>query len=176
MNAARARRRRWWIPAVGLVGIFGVLQVIPVGGAPTNPLVIAEPSWDSAQTRDLFLRACGDCHSNQTRWPWYTHVAPLSWLVVRDVDEGRSHFNVSEWQQPQDDAEEAAQLLLEGEMPLRSYLLAHPEARLPPQDKLALARGLQATFGTENEGWEDEEDEDGEGDSGRHRRRRGREG
>jgi hypothetical protein len=54
----------------------------------SNPPVRIEPRWDRARTRELAVRACFDCHSNQTRWPWYSHVAPISWLVQHDVEEG----------------------------------------------------------------------------------------
>ncbi|HSR74031.1 MAG TPA: heme-binding domain-containing protein, partial [Sulfurovum sp.] len=81
--------------------IFGVIilvitaiQFIPYGKDHVNPQVIAEPEWDSKQTRDLFVRACADCHSNETKWPWYSNIAPLSWLIQYDVEEGREHFNV----------------------------------------------------------------------------------
>lgn len=62
--------------------VFGVLQVIPVEVVQKNPAVIAEPVWDTPQTRELFMRACGDCHSNETAWPWYSRIAPASWLIA----------------------------------------------------------------------------------------------
>lgn len=133
-------------------GIFLAIQLVPYGWNRTNPPVVAEPGWDSSRTRELFVRACADCHSNQTRWPWYSRVAPVSWLVVRDVEAGRSHFNVSEWNRPQKDAREAAEEVREGNMPLPVYLPAHPEARLSATEKAELVRGLEATFGTERGG------------------------
>jgi len=133
-------------------GIFAALQLVPYGWRQTNPPVVAEPAWDAPRTRELFFRACADCHSNQTKWPWYSRVAPVSWLVVKDVEQGRSHLNVSEWQRPQKDAHEAAEELREGKMPLPLYLPAHPEARLSAAEKAELVRGLEATFGTERGG------------------------
>jgi Haem-binding domain len=78
--------------------------------------VSAEPAWDSPKTRALAVTACFDCHSNETAWPWYTNVAPMSWLTQRDVDEGRDALNFSEWDRPQD-AEDVSEVIREGEMP-----------------------------------------------------------
>lgn len=130
-------------------GIFVALQLVPYGWQRTNPPVVAEPSWDSPRTRELFFRACADCHSNETAWPWYSKVAPVSLLIVKDVEQGRRHLNVSEWQREQRHAHEAAEQVREGEMPLPIYLPAHPEARLGAAEKAELIHGLEATFGTE---------------------------
>jgi mono/diheme cytochrome c family protein len=127
-----------------------LLQLVPFGRNHANPPVLAEPVWDSPHTRDLFMQACGDCHSNETRWPWYSSIAPVSWLVYRDVQEGREHFNVSEWGYMDDnEGEEAAEQILHGEMPLPPYLLTHPEARLNEANRDALVKGLTDTFGSE---------------------------
>ncbi|MBL8897332.1 MAG: heme-binding domain-containing protein, partial [Planctomycetes bacterium] len=93
------------------------------------------------------VRACFDCHSNETRWPWYSNVAPISWLVQRDVDEGRAELNFSRFDQPQKEAHESAEVVLEGEMPPWFYLPTHPEARLTADEQAELVRGLRATFG-----------------------------
>jgi mono/diheme cytochrome c family protein len=135
---------------------FGVLlivaQLVPYGRNHTNPPVVAEPQWDRSETRDLFFRACKDCHSNETDWPWYSNVAPASWLVYRDVMHGRSEFNVSRWGTGKQEADEAAEKVREGEMPLKIYLPTHPEARLGDSEKADLIAGLVATFGDEEEG------------------------
>lgn len=130
-------------------GLFLVFQLVPYGRDHQNPPVTAEPAWDAAETRALFFRACRDCHSNETVWPWYSSVAPLSWLVAHDVEEGRSHFNVSTWGPESEHGDDAAGELEEGEMPLWFYLPLHPEARLPDSERAALIRGLEATFGSE---------------------------
>ncbi|HWI19366.1 MAG TPA: heme-binding domain-containing protein, partial [Vicinamibacterales bacterium] len=101
----------------------------------------------SPGTRTLAKQACFDCHSNETEWPPYSRVAPISWLIQRDVSEGRAVLNFSEWQRPQEEASEAAEEVLEGEMPLRIYQLMHAHARLTAADKAQLARGLQQTLG-----------------------------
>ncbi len=77
-----------WV--VGIVVVAALLiQLVPFGSAGINPAVINEPDWNSSDTQALFMTTCGDCHSNETRWPWYSRVAPISWLVYRDVLEGR---------------------------------------------------------------------------------------
>ena len=94
-----------------LVGLFLLIQVIPYGRDHSNPPVTAEPAWDSQRTEALARAACFDCHSNETEWPWYTNVAPMSWLIQRDVDEGRRKRNYSEWNRGQKEARESAKSL-----------------------------------------------------------------
>jgi Haem-binding domain len=79
--------------AVMVLG-FVALQFVP-WFARTNPPVTTQIQWDSPKTQDLMRRACMDCHSNETVWPWYAQIAPISWLIVHDVDEGRSKMNLS---------------------------------------------------------------------------------
>jgi len=142
-----ASRRRTIVIILGAVVVLGLaIQFVPTRVSRINPPIVAEPQWDSAATRDTFYRACGDCHSNQTTWPWYSRVAPLSWLIASDVAEGRQRLNVSEWTGRQRAADEAAQSVIEGEMPLPIYLIMHPNARLSAQERQALALGLQASF------------------------------
>ena len=135
------------ISGVVIGGALVVAQVVPYGRDHTNPPVAAEPTWDSPTTRTLAQRACFDCHSNETRWPWYSHVAPSSWLVQSDVDEGRQELNFSEFQKPFKEAREAGQTVRDQTMPPRSYLLVHPEARLSAAEREQLARGLDASVG-----------------------------
>jgi len=122
-------------------------QLVPYGRNHTNPAVLAEPKWDSPRTRQLAVRACFDCHSNETEWPWYSHVAPVSWLVQWDVDEGRAEVNFSEWTRPQEEAGESAETVAEGEMPPWMYTGLHSEARLSAPESEELVRGLTATLG-----------------------------
>ncbi len=129
------------------VGLLAVMQLIPYGRAHDNPPVIAEPAWDSPRTRELAKRACFDCHSNETRWPWYAHVAPLSWAMQRDVDAARSVMNFSEWTRGNDLVHAAGPVVIRRDMPPRQYTLLHGDAHLTEQEKLELARGLHATFG-----------------------------
>jgi mono/diheme cytochrome c family protein len=150
----------------GLLVLFALIQVVPYGEGRTNPPVVAEPEWDGPQTRELFYRSCVDCHTNETRWPWYSRVAPASWLLQKHVHEGREHLNVSEWGMADYDADEAAEEVREGEMPLPSYLRLHPEARLSDEERATLVRGLEATFGTEEHGPEGEAGERDEHEDG----------
>ena len=113
------------------------------------PKVEREPEWDRPRTRELFFRVCKNCHSNETEWPWYSFVAPASWLVQRDVEEGRSHFNVSQWGREENHGDEAGMLVREGEMPPWFYLPFHPQERLSDEDRADLSGGLVATFGEE---------------------------
>lgn len=147
------KNRRWLKPLVlGALALASVAQIVPYGRSHTNPPVTGEPPWDSPETRALARRACFDCHSNETVWPWYSHVAPVSWLVQRDTDEGRSKLNFSEWNKPQKEADEAAKSVREGEMPMWIYLPTHPEARLTDAEKQTLIKGLEATMGGKNSG------------------------
>lgn len=148
---------------IGVIALIGI-QFVPVQR--TNPPVVSEPKWDSPETRALAERACFDCHSNQTKWPWYSYVAPTSWLVTDHVQEGRAKLNFSEWgmarggegeegeegeeggeQGEGAEPDEIAEEVEKGEMPIPSYLLIHPEARLTPAETQAFIAGLKATFG-----------------------------
>lgn len=139
------------IGIIGILVIFAVfllIQLVPYGHNHTDPPVQAEPNWDSPETRALAKAACFDCHSNETDWSrWYESVAPASWLVEHDVDEGRQRLNFSEWDQggkPRevDDMWEVVQY---GAMPPSQYLWLHPEAKLSSAESSQLIAGLQAT-------------------------------
>jgi len=133
-----------------MILLFGLIQLIPYGKNMTNPKVQSEVKWDSPKTKELFMRACGDCHSNETKYPWYSQIAPISWAMAHHIEEGREHFNVSMWGiQKKNKGDEAVEEVEEGEMPLASYLLAHPEARLSDKEKAQLIEGLKKTFGEE---------------------------
>ena len=153
---------RRWIKR-GLIAASAVaiaIQLVPYGRDHANPPVVQEPSWDSRQTRDLTVAACFDCHSNETEWPWYSNVAPISWALQSDVDEGREELNFSEWHLDQD-GDEAAETVRDGTMPPWPYTLTHPEARLGLEEIAALEAGLAATFGDDGS----DADRSGDGDS-----------
>ena len=128
-----------------LLAIFLLIQLVPYGRQHTNPQVMQEPNWDSPQTRELAKRACFDCHSNETIWPWYSNVAPVSWLVQNDVDEGRRYLNFSDWSKVRE-AFEIPEVVQEGRMPPSIFLIMHPEARLTQAEKDALVSGMLATI------------------------------
>jgi mono/diheme cytochrome c family protein len=140
--------RKWWSRgALGLLAVFLAIQLVPYGRDHTNPPVTGEPAWDAPETRMLAKQACFDCHSNETEWPGYASVAPVSWLVQHDVDEGRAVLNFSEWSSPQKEADDASEEVLDGEMPPAVYTLIHAHARLDAADRDRLAQGLAKTVG-----------------------------
>jgi mono/diheme cytochrome c family protein len=143
-----AAMRKWAIRGlVALVVLFGLIQLVPYGRDHTNPPVTQEVKWDSQRTRELALGACYDCHSNLTTWPWYSNVAPISWLTQSDVDEGRGVLNFTEWDRPQEaEASEIAETVREGEMPPWQYKPTHPAGRLSSTEQDELARGLERTL------------------------------
>jgi hypothetical protein len=131
----------WILVAVLVLGL--VIQLIPLAGRGNNPPVVAEPPWDSSQTRALAVRACFDCHSNETVWPWYSYVAPVSWLVYGDTMRGRGRLNFSEWSTTQlRRADEVTGVVQEGEMPPAIYLPMHPLAVLTSAEKQQLITGF----------------------------------
>jgi mono/diheme cytochrome c family protein len=145
----RRWRARYWAPRVVLavLAAFALIQLVPYGRAHGNPPVRSQPRWDGARTKELFAQACGACHSNLTTWPWYSSVAPVSWLVQHDVDGGRAAFDVSEWRQlRQPNAAEMVEKVRSGTMPPLQYKLIHAGARLSAAEKAALAAGLARTF------------------------------
>lgn len=128
-----------WISAV-----FALMQIVPYGRTHSNPTIVKEPSWDTPRTRELAVRACFNCHSNETRWPWYANVAPFSWVVQFDVDAARSVINFSEWNRSYDLALYSGQSVRTGNMPTIKYRMAHPEANLTEQETHELASGLDS--------------------------------
>ncbi len=131
------------IVLIGAIG-FGAIQLIPIQRA--NPPVVSEPNWDSPTTRTLAARACFDCHSNETRWPWYSYVAPVSWLIAHDVSEGRQRLNFSDWGRERR-AEAMTRVIEAGQMPPWYYGILHPDAVLSADEKQNLIAGLQRTLG-----------------------------
>jgi hypothetical protein len=115
-------------------------QFVPVHR--TNPPVRFEVEAP-AEVRSIIERSCYDCHSNRTRWPWYSHVAPVSWLVVRDVHRGRKELNFSEWPTFDFEAQDhlmsgIAKQVDRGTMPLAIYVVMHPDARLTLEERQTL--------------------------------------
>jgi hypothetical protein len=131
---------------VGRVVLLVVAQFIPV--ARTNP------PGDAAQTisattpippnvTSILDRSCQDCHSSQTVWPWYSHVAPVSWLVANHVNEGRSELNLSAWvlytaRRKDRKLKEICEQVTKGKMPLGTYTFLHPQSNLSDPDKKIL--------------------------------------
>jgi hypothetical protein len=145
------------INAVLVIAAFGAFQLIPVER--DNPPVRLEPVWNTPETRNLARTACFNCHSNETAWPWYSRIAPFSWVIWYDVTEGREALNFSEWDRHADDeyvdpgdpfppktlSERIADEIGSGRMPPGTYRLANPGARLSDAEKEALIEGLTQT-------------------------------
>jgi mono/diheme cytochrome c family protein len=140
---------RFWLRIVwGLLIFVVVIQLVPYGRSHANPVIQTEAKWDNHTTRALFNRACADCHSNRTMWPWYSNVAPISWLLQAHVDGGRKKFNINV-KDFGEEAGNAAEVIQNGKMPEPSYLPLHPEARLSDVETAQLIAGVRATFGAE---------------------------
>ncbi len=136
--------RRYLKPALFTsLGVFVALQLVPYGWKHPNPPVTGEPAWPSAEAESLFRAACADCHSNETDWPIYSYVAPMSWLVRRDVEAGREELNVSTWDEDDGDADKAAEEIEDGSMPPKQYELMHPDARLSDEEEQILIEALE---------------------------------
>jgi hypothetical protein len=136
--------RKLVVRGVGVLGVlFLAIQLVPVDRS--NPPVEEEVPA-SPEARAVLRRACYDCHSNEVRWPWYARVAPVSWLIARDVSEGREALNYSTWNRldagdRREALEESWEETEEGEMPLWFYLPMHPEAWLSREDLAILEQG-----------------------------------
>ncbi len=133
-------RKAWLGGGVLLAGLLLAIQFVPAGK--TNPPVESDLAAPP-EVKEILRRACYDCHSHETAWPWYTNVAPVSWWIAGHVKEARADLNFSRW--PVFDFEMQKHLLREigkqirnDAMPLRSYRLGHPEARLTDQEKRVL--------------------------------------
>ena len=127
---------------VAAVVLFGLIQLVPFGKDHTNPPTVQEPNWDSPATRELASRACFDCHSSETVWPWYSTIAPASWLLAMDTAGARDHFNLSDWHPGDMTPERMAKMVREHRMPPARYLMLHPEARLTDAEREQLAMGF----------------------------------
>ena len=139
--------RKWLIRgAVALGALFVVAQVIPYGRDHTNPPVTRAIHWDSARTKELAAGACMDCHSNLTKWTWYSNIAPVSWLVYADVKGGREKVNFSEWDKPQGEAGDIVEATRGGSMPPLQYKPMHAGARLSDAQRAELVQGLEKTL------------------------------
>ncbi|RPI18631.1 MAG: cytochrome C [Ignavibacteriae bacterium] len=120
-----------------------------------------------ANVESILRRSCFDCHSNHTNWPWYSNVAPASWLLADDVETGRKEMNFSEWGKMPESKREIklesiCEEIEEGEMPLPKYLILHPDAKLSDADKKILCDWAESQL--EGAGSEDESEHKGKDD------------
>jgi mono/diheme cytochrome c family protein len=132
--------------AVGTIALLALIQLVPYGRAHKDPPTSREVRFSNASAQRLFDGACADCHSDHTSWPLYSDVAPVSWLVQRDVDEGRGAMNLSEWDKPQPELRDIEEVILGGGMPPLQYKLIHGKSRLSSAERRQLAAGFRAMF------------------------------
>ncbi|MDP9112331.1 MAG: heme-binding domain-containing protein [Acidobacteriota bacterium] len=130
------------------------IALAAAGGSLLHPFGASAPGTDQPILREaqidpatlaVLQRACQNCHSQQTEWPWYSHIAPMSWMIARDVQQARSHMNLSHWQHYS--VEDRLQLLSaigsavrNRQMPLERYVILHPEARLTASERQQIYR------------------------------------
>lgn len=134
---------------VAAVAVFGVIQLLPYRNDRTPPPSTGEPAWATPQTRELMVRACFGCHSNDVEYPPYAGVAPISWLVQAHIDDGRGKVNYSTFATDPGDAPESVETILDGSMPPKYYTAfgRNPDAVLTPAEVDELVAGLRATPG-----------------------------
>lgn len=146
------RRVLWERIALGMVLLWIAIQLVAVDTRnppvqPANSIYAVEQVPENVRT--IFESSCNNCHSNETRWPWYSHVAPLSWLVAHDVHRARSLMNFSEWgtyssKKRDQKLENICDELMNGDMPDGKYLLVHRSAHLSQQERESVCRWTQA--------------------------------
>ena len=137
---------------IGLVSVFVIIQFFRIDK--TNPEVVLENDFieiynPPTEVASILKTSCYDCHSNQSKYPWYTNIAPVSWFVKKHINEGREYFNFSEWnsltaKKQAHIIEECAEEVEEGEMPLSNYLLMHSEAELSKEQTKLLVEYFES--------------------------------
>jgi hypothetical protein len=135
-----------------LIILFIVMQFLPFGFVVTavdysrdhtNPPVVSEPKWSSPEVRQLAVRACYQCHSNESSWPWYSNIAPASWLLYDHVTKAREFVNFSDWCRADGQSSDGFEdEMTSGGMPLSDYTALHPEAVLTAAERDTLTTEL----------------------------------
>lgn len=157
MSPATEETRRWWPPsrrtlkwsAIGIVALALLIQLVPYGHAHSNPPVTQAAKWPAGPGQQIAEASCYDCHSNLTKWRWYSNLAPVSWLVTHDVEGGRDNLNFSEWDKPQPDRGEVSEKVSSGEMPPLQYTLIHRSAKLSSTEKEQLVAAITRLYATD---------------------------
>jgi len=141
---------RRWAKRVGVATALLLLaaQLVPVNRGnpsvdPSRTIYANQPAPGDVMA--VFERSCNDCHSNETAWPWYSYVAPVSWVVAHDVHQARKTMNFSEWgtysaQRKEDRLEEICEQLTNGDMPDRKYAIFHRKAQIAPEERAAVCQ------------------------------------
>jgi cytochrome c551/c552 len=130
---------RKWTARLGVILLAALIAMQFVAVERTNPPVETEVSAP-AEVKAILRRSCYDCHANETRWPWYARIAPVSWLIANDVKEGRREVNFSLWNQFTGSRrarkfKEIVEQVEQNKMPQWYYVVIHPEAKLSGGDK-----------------------------------------
>lgn len=139
-----------WLKRAGLVllALLVVAQFVPVRrddpGVERSHSIYAKEKVPE-QVKAVFEGSCVNCHSNRTAWPWYSHVAPVSWMIASDVHDARRKMNLSEWadypaNKREEKLEEICEQLTDGDMPDPKYLLVHRSARVTPAERDAVCQ------------------------------------
>lgn len=139
--------RALWVGGAATLGLFLAIQLVPDGRGHPNPPVTAEAPWPSDEAAAIARRSCYACHSNETVWPAYAQVAPVSWLVRADVHQGREALNFSTWDRDRGEADDAADEVRDGDMPPGRYTLLHRDARLTAEEARTLIAALEEMEG-----------------------------
>jgi mono/diheme cytochrome c family protein len=142
--------KRVWLKrgALGLVALLVVIQLVPYGRDHSNPPATKQVTFASSEAQQVFTDACSDCHSNLTKWWWYSNIAPASWLIQSDVEGGRQRMNLSEWDRQQPPLGEIVDVIAKGEMPPLKYKIApnHANARLSDKEKQILQDAFKEVY------------------------------
>jgi hypothetical protein len=164
--------KRWYYILSGLVLVLLIIQLIPnelPSSSHDNAGDITKTGLVSQDVAILLKTSCYSCHSNETVYPWYSYVAPSSWLVARDVREGREELNFSTWQDYDiskmlGKLDDISSEVSEDRMPMKIYTLMHPSANLDATQRELIVAWAEATMDIVAE--EEEEDPEREDDSG----------
>ena len=168
MPKAPVRRVLLWV-GLGALAIFVAIQLVPYGWHRPNPPVTANAPWPTPEAEAIARESCYDCHSNETEWPVYAYVAPMSWLVRSDVEQGRDELNFSTWDTGKGKVEDAMEVVAEGSMPPDSYTRIHRGSDLSEAEVDALVAALAGLPNAGGEGGGDDGGgRDGDDDGGGH--------
>lgn len=138
--------------AIGFMFLLVIIQFFRIDK--TNPKIVAENDFifqtnPPEHIQTILKTSCYDCHSNESTYPWYTNVAPISWWIKHHINEAREELNFSTWasyplKKQKHKLEEVYEEVEEGEMPLPSYLIVHSEAKLTTEQKNELVAWFKA--------------------------------
>ena len=139
------------VVALTALAVFVVIQFVPYGWWHENPPVERDTPWPTARAAEIARVSCYDCHSNESEWPVYSYVAPMSWLVHKDVAEGRGKLNFSEWPLNDKELDKAVDVVEDGGMPPGSYTFIHRDAKLTDDEARVLIDALESLGGSADE-------------------------